>query len=979
MVQTEPTTPLRSSDAVERVGTITFSEPPPSRPIGVGVIEDGVNDGVRPMVESSVSASASVQARLPKTNVAEFLQQFITTKDMESTPGQKRSRPTTPYRGAESHSFAATFGSPRRKGSMTPQRQRTKRRRRSSIIDGKVVYDATYIGPVTIDYLRYFCQKSIEERDRIDKKKKEIVQRVETERGSSRSSIQSRPSLAPVEVSTQRRSLMEFPGLTPDHHPQSQQSPDEFNYSLPLPKTDLGSPPQFKEVEDDEINPFLNDSLVDGGSSSGDRTHDSVVGIDMVAMPPRYTPSIPKFPIAERETTSTNRPLSYLERILAAQAKKNRPVGESKHDDSGHVVSTGVDRLGDSPRTPEHIDDVSGSELVIQNMTTQTSKMEIRDLTRDATSIEDDEGRLSPVDLTSIVGTLDDTSGKKEQDIQTIEEVSVDKEEIIPTEIEEVGSGDGEDMSLDIESVHDISPPPSPPRVEIQEEDPEEYYSVEETSPTDGLSFEMPLDVEEEIEQVEEIPVQDEPTNDLDDPVEVEDASQMDEPTVDEKDEQIDEPSINQIDELSIHHDEPSVNQIDEPSADQIDEPSADQIDEPSADQIDEPSVGMDDPSPDQIDENEEVGPPSEDLLNTENSLQDELSENEQLSDSPTGQRDERDEQTPEARDSETENLDFPEDFDSPENLDLPNTPDSPANDLDLDEASLIQDHFTLDNLNTSTLLEDLDIVSTKSNAEPTQDVNETTSEVPESPASQRQYGVPSMFAEPRPESSRESSLLPLGVINNLMKNVLNTTTRGSSKTLSPEVLDYLQHISDDFLNSVVDDLEDYSKHRTRGKGKQINVKDVLLFMNRTNFVAKTPGEREDRASEISAISRLAHNFLPLELLLGLENSLENSTDLRKKKKPVRGKKMKKVVIQTDEDPTVETEFERTATNSRADSLEESQDIPENTDDDTNLDTPDFEKVTQDEDTSNDSEITSTNPRFESPVRSLFVDEDSDF
>lgn len=83
-----------------------------------------------------------------------------------------------------------------------------------------------------------------------------------------------------------------------------------------------------------------------------------------------------------------------------------------------------------------------------------------------------------------------------------------------------------------------------------------------------------------------------------------------------------------------------------------------------------------------------------------------------------------------------------------------------------------------------------------------------------------------------------------------------------------------IQDKSNDFLESLVSDLEAYSTHRTGSNESQINILDVFLYLNRIKF-----GRRETQQDEIENISRLAQNFLPLELLIELHDNLLKSRD----------------------------------------------------------------------------------------------------
>lgn len=114
--------------------------------------------------------------------------------------------------------------------------------------------------------------------------------------------------------------------------------------------------------------------------------------------------------------------------------------------------------------------------------------------------------------------------------------------------------------------------------------------------------------------------------------------------------------------------------------------------------------------------------------------------------------------------------------------------------------------------------------------------------------------------------------------IKKLVKSIqmMNSHTEGSGKQakkkprFSQETYSYIQESSDLFLENIMSDLSAYSLHRTNGKSNQINIKDVLLLLNRINFA----GHHQNSSTAIQDIMDLAQHFLPLELLIALDNNL---------------------------------------------------------------------------------------------------------
>ncbi|CAH2351885.1 hypothetical protein CLIB1423_05S00584 [[Candida] railenensis] len=330
-IRTEPSTPLRSSSEVE----------------------------------ISAQYSAPIPARLPKTDLTRVFNRFNKVSNSsnndnnnnvnnndddnndQSTPGRRINQ--SKYRNSDKrtsrtpktvHAKTALDQSPyfsprdsvrreRRAGegirvSLTPVRYYLRRkRRRSSIVNGKIEYTSNYAGPVTIDFLRFFCQKSIEERGQDSSKK------LKTGNSPSNSSP-----------------LVE------------NKSPSEFDYSLPLPKANFQSPPQhpFTEIQVDELNPFLQDD----------------VGKHEILSPiPIYEVDVDK--------KSSGRPVSYLERILAAQARKTRrELGDDDSDILEESDTYGEEKeqsTGDSINPPKTPANPSVSDLVIEELTIGTSRL----------------------------------------------------------------------------------------------------------------------------------------------------------------------------------------------------------------------------------------------------------------------------------------------------------------------------------------------------------------------------------------------------------------------------------------------------------------------------------------------------------------------------------------------------------------------------------------------------------------------------
>ncbi|KAL7667329.1 CENP-T/Histone H4 histone fold domain-containing protein [[Candida] zeylanoides] len=129
--------------------------------------------------------------------------------------------------------------------------------------------------------------------------------------------------------------------------------------------------------------------------------------------------------------------------------------------------------------------------------------------------------------------------------------------------------------------------------------------------------------------------------------------------------------------------------------------------------------------------------------------------------------------------------------------------------------------------------------------------------------------------AAPTATLGRARGGLALSTIRTLMRTVLRSSAAQSHLPVRPvaaETYSLLQDATDAFMTGVAGDLEAYAQHRSRGSSRQINVRDALLYLKRTNFVARAAAAR---GSEVDAVSRMASEYLPLETLVALEQSME--------------------------------------------------------------------------------------------------------
>jgi len=229
---------------------------------------------------------------------------------LRSIPGSRGSRPTTPKLIEHGNQTMSDISGGRRSRIQTPTRGstnyvdevRNKRRRRSSIIitqKGDAVFDPNYVGPITIDYLKFFCKVIVKERGRVN-----VAEDVEGK---------------VLNLSESHQLLIESPSVL---KPQDQ----DFDQSLPIPNSDglLQSPMRLLSIRSNAEDPAYQNrdsspqSIIDTGENIQDRT------------PPYNShPDQPEQPKA----------YSYLEKILLARKLKTKSLANVSitREDSVHT------------------------------------------------------------------------------------------------------------------------------------------------------------------------------------------------------------------------------------------------------------------------------------------------------------------------------------------------------------------------------------------------------------------------------------------------------------------------------------------------------------------------------------------------------------------------------------------------------------------------------------------------------------------
>lgn len=123
-----------------------------------------------------------------------------------------------------------------------------------------------------------------------------------------------------------------------------------------------------------------------------------------------------------------------------------------------------------------------------------------------------------------------------------------------------------------------------------------------------------------------------------------------------------------------------------------------------------------------------------------------------------------------------------------------------------------------------------------------------------------------------------ERGALPQSLVKGLVSLVRHTSLaspprkKTRNEKLTPALVQLITSKSNEFLQQVMADMEAYAGHRG---SKHINIQDTVLYLNRL----KAPG------SSIGDISKLAQTVFPLELLVSLDNSLQESASKKMKQK----------------------------------------------------------------------------------------------
>lgn len=189
-----------------------------------------------------------------------------------------------------------------------------------------------------------------------------------------------------------------------------------------------------------------------------------------------------------------------------------------------------------------------------------------------------------------------------------------------------------------------------------------------------------------------------------------------------------------------------------------------------------------------------------------------------------------------------------------------------------LSPSGVIDEHYTLDDENLQIFSEGSD-----SDHQPEEDETVHRSEPVLKGSTSSLSRITSSKSSARSTSKNVTLSMPT------FKNLVNYVNVANVESLQPsnkkrkrsrptaEIYNALWEKSDEFLSTLVSDLDAYAKHRTGGENYQINVQDVILYLNKLKFT----DESNQRVNQAIDISKLATKFLPLELLVSLDENLQ--------------------------------------------------------------------------------------------------------
>lgn len=185
--------------------------------------------------------------------------------------------------------------------------------------------------------------------------------------------------------------------------------------------------------------------------------------------------------------------------------------------------------------------------------------------------------------------------------------------------------------------------------------------------------------------------------------------------------------------------------------------------------------------------------------------------------------------------------------------------------DLDLSMEGLVLGHFTIDNDDIDT--NDADEL----HLQPALEVDNSSPTIP-----QKRVLGPSLAPKRRKQGPQNA--MPKSLVRGLVSLARNVPgqdgprPRGpTTDRIPPALMQQIAVKSNEFLHQVMLDLGAYAGHRN---SNQITIQDAVLYLNRIKSHGRS-------ASAVDNISVLVKSVFPLELLVSLDNSLQESVNKR--------------------------------------------------------------------------------------------------
>mgnify|MGYP001134018608 CR=1 FL=1 len=186
----------------------------------------------------------------------------------------------------------------------------------------------------------------------------------------------------------------------------------------------------------------------------------------------------------------------------------------------------------------------------------------------------------------------------------------------------------------------------------------------------------------------------------------------------------------------------------------------------------------------------------------------------------------------------------------------------------------IIEEQYTMDN-------DQLEIFSDNSDSEEERQFHVSNNEMEETTSSSKEHVLlPRVkMSKPTWQSQTGNVSLSLPTVKNLVNYIsISNLEAGPPRKkrkdvrITTDLYELIREKTDEFLGSLVADLGAYARHRTNEDDPQINIQDVILYLNKLKFT----DNNNQRESQVHSIAKLAQNFLPLELLLSLDENLQN-------------------------------------------------------------------------------------------------------